>query len=222
MSEVKMGGKPKTRILALGGQDVLDVLVSRNDGGTKLTKGLKERAAERFGDKVTIELVSEPGATLEALAGWKAPADLPDVVLVSTLSDVTGQGRMDVSQLHEHGKNAIRALKGSGAHIFVMNISTVDPNDAVTNYFGLENDTAALRAHKVALTLIDLSHELGISIIDSDRLLAEMGAERHVESVGRYSAEASEVLCEEILRVLADYGFFEERPLVVQAGRGGS
>jgi hypothetical protein len=101
-------------------------------------------------------------------------------------------------------------------------VSTVDPEDTVTNYHALEDDTPALRAHKVALTLIDLSHELGISIIDADRLLAEMGGERNVEGVGRYSPEASEVLCDEVLRILADYGFFEERPLVVQAGRGGS
>lgn len=217
-----MGGKPKTRILALGGQDLADVLLSRNDGGTKLAKGLKEKAAEQFGDKFAIEIVSEPGATLEALANWKAPDQLPDVVLVSTLSDVAGVGKLDISRLHEDGKGAIRALKGSGAHVLVLNVSTVDPDDSVTNYHGLENDTPALRAHKMALTLIDLSHELGISIIDADRLLAEMGAEKNTESVGRYTPAGSEVVCDEVLRVLADYGFFEERPLVVQAGRGAS
>lgn len=222
MADVKMGGKPKLQILALGGQELTDVLAARSEGGTKLARGLKEKAAEQFGGKVQVDVASQPGARLGTFADWKAPSESPDVVLVSTLSDVVGPGRLDVSRLHEEGKNAIKALKGSGAHVFVMNVSTVDPNDTVTNYHALEDDTPALRAHKVALTLIDLSHELGVSIIDADRLLAEMGAERNVEGVGRYSPEASEALCDEVLRILADYGFFEERPLVVQAGRGGS
>ena len=222
MAVVKMGGQPKLQILAFGDQELTDVLAGRSDGGTKLARGLKEKAAERFGGKVQVDIASQPGTQLGALTDWSATAQTPDVVLVSTLSDVVGPGRLDVSRFHEDGKNAIKSLKGLGAHVLVMNVSTVDPDDAVTNYHALSDDTPALRAHKVALSLIDLSHELGISIIDADRLLAEMGAERNVEQVGRYSPEASEVLCDEVLRVLADYGFFEERPLVVQAGRGGS
>lgn len=221
MADAKMGGRPKLQILALGGQELTDVLAGRSEGGTKLARGLKEKAAEQFGGKVQVDISYQPGTRLGALSGWSAPADSLDVVLVSTLSDVVGPGRLDVSRLHEDGKNAIKSLRGSGAHVLVMNVSTVDPDDTVTNYHDLEDDTPALRAHKIALTLIDLSHELGISIIDADRLLAELGAERNVEGIGRYSPDASEVLCNEVLRVLADYGFFEERPLVVQAGRGG-
>ncbi|HJU81952.1 MAG TPA: hypothetical protein VJ796_09420 [Acidimicrobiia bacterium] len=222
MSEVKMGGKPILSILAVGGQELIDVLLAKSDGGTKLDKGLPERATDRFGDRFRIEVSNQTGVTLGALADWTPSAEGPDVILISTLPDVIAPGRIDLSALHEDGKAAIRALKGSGGHLVFMNVSTVEPNDFVSSYHGLTNDTPSLRAHKVALTLIDLSYQHGVSIIDADRLLAEMGAERHVEAIGRYSAEASEVICDEVLRVLADYGFFEERPLVVQAGRGGS
>lgn len=219
MTDAKMGGKPNLVILAIGGQDLTDILANRQDGGSKLDKGLRDRVAERFDGEFKVALRSQPGATMRDLANWVA-TEASDIVLVSTLADVTGIGQIEVSRLHEEGQTAMKALKASGAHVIVFNVSTFDPSDTVTNYHGLEHDTPALRAHKVALTLIDLSAEQGISIVDADRLLAEMGAQRHVESIGRYSSEATEVLCEEVLRVITDYGFFEERPLMVQAGRG--
>lgn len=222
MPQAKMGGKPVLRLLALGGPELTDVLQSRADGGGKLDHGLRDRVATRYDGRVDVALTRSEGATFATLAE-RAPliGNDVDVVLISTHSEVEGAGRLDVERLRADGRRVFEAFKEAGAHILVLNTSTVDPRDHVTNYYGHEDDTPSLRAHKVALALIDLSYEQGVSIIDADRLLAELGAETHVESLGRYSAEASEVVCDEVVRVLADYGFFEERPLVVQAGRGG-
>jgi hypothetical protein len=106
------------------------------------------------------------------------------------------------------------------AHVVIFNCSTIDPDDNVHNYHGIE-DTTALRIHRLNLALMELSCQEGISIIDVERLISEMGGERHVLAPCRYSDEAYEAIGQEFLRVLADIGFFENRPLVLQVGQRG-
>jgi hypothetical protein len=67
---------------------------------------------------------------------------------------------------------------------------------------------------------MELSVREGISVIDVERLVAEHGASRHVLQAGRYSPQVNQAICQELLRVLEDIGFFEDRPLVMQVGRG--
>jgi hypothetical protein len=64
-----------------------------------------------------------------------------------------------------------------------------------------------------------LSQELGISIIDIDRVLGEGG----LRLDGDISAERDPlpVLRTETLRVIEDYGYFDDRPITAQLGRIG-
>lgn len=130
-------------------------------------------------------------------------------------------GSVSVERFRDHFIRLVGEIKKRlGCHIIVFNCSSFDPDDHTRNYHGLE-DTLALRAHRLNLALMDISTEEGISIVDTDRILAEMGGGRHVVRPFRYSTEACEAICEEFIRILQDIGFFERRPLVKQVGRAG-
>lgn len=208
------------RVLLVGGADLLDVVAGKNAGGNKLALGLAERIAQEFEGKYSIELETRPGAPvsgmIEHLASVKS--DAPDVVILSFFADLLANGRLDIDAFRDEAREVCKFLKEAGSYVLIANVCTFHREDTTTNYFTVPADTPSLRAHKVAASILDLSHELGISVIDADRLLAEVGAFNHVESLGHYSAEASGLVCDEILRILTDYGFFEERPLMAQAG----
>jgi hypothetical protein len=130
-------------------------------------------------------------------------------------------GLLPAARFQENLAWLIRAVKERlDAHVLVYNASTVEPGDQVHNYHGRE-DTWALRVHQFNLAVMELSVREGISFIDVERLVAEHGAYRHVRQAGRYSSEVYEAIRREFRRVLEDIGFFEDRPLVVQAGREG-
>ena len=104
------------------------------------------------------------------------------------------------------------------AHVIFLNCSSVDPDDRVHAYTG-RGETWSLRAHRFNLALMELSSLEGISIVDVDRLVAELGGADHVLGRLRYSWEARRAIAEELVYVLEDIGFFEPRPLVAQIGR---
>jgi hypothetical protein len=126
----------------------------------------------------------------------------------------TAQSAANWTQIVQHIKQRL------DAHVLIYNCSTVDPHDHIDNYHGKE-DNKELRTHKLDLALMHLSVQEGISIIDVDRLIAEMGAQEHVRSWCDYSDEAHEAIKYEFLRVVEDIGFFENRPLLMQLGRKG-
>lgn len=218
----KMGGQPRLRILAIGGADLTDVIASTKNGGSKLTSGLSEKLADAYQGKFTVDVTNHHAVTMKEL-GDIIPGlnGDPDVVLLSVLSDVTGKGHLDTDSFEAEARKVANSLKDKGAHVIFSNVSTIDPLDTVTNYHGLQDDPPSLRAHKTALAILDLSNQLGVSVVDADRLLAEMGAAPHVEKIGHYDAEASDIVCEEIKRILEDYGFFENRPVMAQSGKRG-
>ena len=112
----------------------------------------------------------------------------------------------------------IRAVKEElGSYIIVYNCSPLDPEDHTHNYHGLD-DTLSLRIRQLHLALIGLSLEEGISIVDVERIAAEFG-EESVPSALTYSDQANAAICKEFVRILADIGFFEARPLMMQIGR---
>jgi hypothetical protein len=130
-------------------------------------------------------------------------------------------GQLSAARSQENLRRLIAAVKERlDAHVLVFNCSSIDPDDNVHNYHGRE-DTTALHIHRLNLALMELSCQEGISIIDVERLISEMGGERHVVAPCRYSDEAYEAVGQEFLRVLADIGFFEPRPLIMQIGQRG-
>lgn len=222
VTTTKMGGQPRLRILAIGGAELTDVIASRNSGGGKLTSGLNEKLAASYEGKFVVEITNHPAVTMKEL-GDIVPSlnGNPDVVLVSVLADVTGKGHLDTDSFEGDARKVANSLKEKGAHVIFSNVSTIDPDDTVTNYHGLQDDPPSLRAHKTGLAILDLSNQLGVSVVDVDRLLAEIGAAPHVERIGHYDSEASDIICEEIKRILEDYGFFENRPVMAQSGKRG-
>lgn len=223
MSADRFGGQPKLHVLAVGATELFDFLLSMERGGGKLDSGLQERVSETYGGRFEIDLETLPGAPLAELSDRLVNLErTPDVIVLSVLPDVLRDGSLDIDEFRSDSGRLCGMLKDMGIYVLIANIATFDPLDSVTNYSDVIGDTPSLRAHKVAAAIIYLSNELGISVIDADRLLAEMGAANHVESIGRYSAAACAVICSEVQHILEDYGFFEERPLVLQAGKQAS
>lgn len=133
--------------------------------------------------------------------------------------DYEPQGLIPVERFQQEFARLVAEIKERlAAHIIVFNCFTYDPDDRTRGYSGVQ-DTPALRALKLNLALIDISTDAGISIVDVDRVMAELGGASHVSKAFRYSPQACELIRDEFFRVLQDIGFFERRPLVMQVGR---
>ncbi len=226
-----MSDRRTLKLFVKGNADIVNAVLSKNDGGVRLTSGVRELVAASFpGSSVTVD--SEPshgfGELRRELAAGTTKINTmqPDVVVLSLADDVAALADQPavteevLAALQEDLVAAITAIKELGAHILVANVSTFDPGDATTNYHGLAPEPFALRAHRLDLMLVGVSHTNGISVIDVDRLLAEHGAASVVRRPAHYNAEGCSIIADEVVRILEDYGFFDDRPLVAQVGAG--
>lgn len=222
------------RLFLRGNRHLVDAVLSHADGGTRLSSGARERVAESYGGGVEIQVATEPcqgvssfrqalesgpdrvgGSPLTAAFAFQ-----PHIVLMSLEPDLVAESPTDAERFREDLHEVIRLVKGElGSHVIVLTASTIDPEEIVSNYHGLDPEPASLRAHRLDLAVMKLSFEEGISLIDADRLLAEIGAREHVHGFLDYSPEACEALCGEFIRVIEDYGFLDDRPLIPQVGR---
>ncbi|AFY35394.1 hypothetical protein [Calothrix sp. PCC 7507] len=127
-------------------------------------------------------------------------------------------GLLSIEESQTNFSQLIQLLKEkTGAYIICYNCCDFDPSDRTTNYYQQE-DTLSIRIQKLNLALIKLSIQEGISIIDVESVLAELGTEQHILKALEYSLAAEEAICQEFLRVVEDVGFFEHRPLLMQIG----
>jgi hypothetical protein len=231
MAEPRLGGREVVRIFVKANEDATDGLLSIKEGGRKLDNGLADLVRAKYGPRLRLEILHEssgPAAEVrgEIEAGFsRLLEEAPDVVVLSIQPDLVGgpvhadSGRLNVEAIQRDLLEIVRRLKESGSRVIFFNGSTVDPLDLTSNYHGITGDTVPLRVHKLDLLVLELSVLEGISVIDVDRLVAEMGALKHVTATMDYSPDACEAICQELLRVLEDYGFFEERPLLTQIGQ---
>lgn len=113
----------------------------------------------------------------------------------------------------------LKIRDASGAHVVLFGASTIG-EPMITTYAGHPDDHR-LRAHRVNAAQIRLSMVLGVSVVDVDRVIANVGAEGEVAGPLDYNARAVNAICSEIDYVLDDIGFFENRPLVAQVGQEG-
>lgn len=128
-------------------------------------------------------------------------------------------GLLSAEQSQANFSQLVQLLKEkTGAYIICYNCCDFDPSDRTTNYYQQE-DPLSIHIQKLNLALIKLSMQEGISIIDVESVLAELGAGQHVMAALNYSSEACNAICQEFLRILIDVGFFENRPLLKQLGR---
>lgn len=231
------GDRASVRFLVAGRGDVVASLMGKEAGGTKLEIGFAERLLERFGDRVATEVVFEPCPDLSTLLSdlKSASPALPvvqrmrkehfDVLVTSLWADLssplheTASGSVRAAAFLQHLLDLIRTIKEEfGCHMIFMNASTIDPVNHVSNYSRVSVEPAFLTANRLNLALIRASVEEGISIVDVDRLIAELGAADNVEGFLDYSVAGSDAICNELIRVVDDYGFFDDRPLLMQIG----
>ncbi len=102
----------------------------------------------------------------------------------------------DLRRLAEHAV-------AMGAELLVLNVSTVTPEEKVTSFVA-GAEPLAIRATKIDLMLDRLAPELNFSVVDVDRIVAELGAGAHVTASGRYTDEACEAIAEEAMATIAE------------------
>ena len=173
---------------------------------------------------MTIRFEASDGIAswLEELSGEATGSSLaefrPDIVITSIESDLEGLGQPESEHVQhwvDQATQTVGAVKDkTGANVFWMNTTTVDSREHVSNYHGAAEETRSLRIQRLSLALVGLSHELGISVIDVDRVLAEIGLDHLQDDAARNA-----VIRQEVFRVLEDYGYFDDRPIAVQVGQ---
>jgi len=218
------------KLFVVGGADIVDAAVSRADGGAKLDKGVRELVASEY-PHVAIETLHEgPGSFADLRSSLESGdsaliAEQPQIVLLSIAHDVMGLDSVGVNvedgvhRIESDLVSVIDLIKEKvGAHVLVANVSTLDPAQTVFNYHDIDVEPVSLRAHRLDLMLVGVSHREGISVIDVDRKIAELGGAIGVTAALNYSEPGCRTIAAEIVRVIDDYGFFDDRPLLAQVG----
>ncbi|HEX5095551.1 MAG TPA: hypothetical protein VFX21_06035, partial [Acidimicrobiia bacterium] len=104
----------------------------------------------------------------------------------------------------------ITLLSQTGVYVVVLNGSTVVPDDVAHCYRDGE-ETPALIMHRLNAALMELAAGEGISILDADRVIAELGGEHHVTGLLSYSDVANDALCAELVAILNESGYLDGR-----------
>ena len=201
-------------VLLQASHDVLD----------SLSRGLAAAVEELTQGSTAVELRRASADTAEGLleelrTDQASLADV-DLIVLSVASEVRRSGSAaEAAHRYEAAMEELTGLaKERGVHVFVFNASSFDPDDTTSCYAAVA-DTPALLVQHLNHSVIRLSMLDGISIIDADRIVAEVGGRSHVDGLLSYSQHVGDLLCQELVRVLEEYGFFEERPLLAQVGR---
>lgn len=210
-----------------------DVVMSRAEGGQLLDRGLRDLTEERY-PGTDLKVSTTPSAGFAALRRQLESGDSdliaasPDVVIL-TVADEVVRFYQDGNTSHESVQvieDDLRAIVNEiktkvQAHILISSLSTLDPSDPMYTLHGQSEEPFTLRAQRLNLMLVGVSHQEGISIIDVDRIIAEVGGSESVTGPGRYNASGAAAVLNEIVRILDDYGFMDDRPLMEQVGAKG-
>jgi hypothetical protein len=223
------------RVLALGNDVVRNAFMGTGEGGEHLESGLAAALAAAHSDyELNVTYSDYDGLselrtrlqhdTLQALYGVT-----PRIVILGMSREVErlAQRSTDpheaIARLREDLVGVFDAIKADcDAHVVAIGVSTFDPGDPVSNLHGFAEEPVMLRCHRINLALFQTSHEVGLSVIDVDRLVAEAGGGRVVPAPLALSPDGSALVRDETLRVLFDYGFFDERSLIAQVGNRGA
>jgi len=235
MQELKMGGKPTLNLLIWAGSDVANSLLSFQEGGAKLHRGIRDLVQEKYAGKFEVKIIQKLWPSSERVLQKEGNAsdfalennvengldETIDIVVFSIESALNNSEdrALSVERYSQNLVEIVRLIKEKmGAYIIFFNCCALDPEDRLHNYHNRE-DSFSVRVQKLNLALMKLSMQEGISIIDVDYILGELGGDRHVLQALDYSAAAWEAISLEFLRVIEDVGFFEHRPLLVQIGK---
>jgi hypothetical protein len=212
-------------IAVLGGQDLDDSTLTVAAGGRCLTKGIDEVLAERHPDRPRPTLVRVAAHDVYSLASdhdeLRRAAEAADVILRSVEPDlaVPFPGAELGDRFFEAWTTFIDICKQAECRVIALNGCTFDPADHTTRHTA--DEVAPTRLQRFNLALVELSMAEGISVLDVDRIVAEHGAGDHVEGLLRYDRVLCEAVRDQLADVIDDYGFFDERPVLVQQGKRG-
>lgn len=163
-------------------------------------------SAARDGDTtlVIFSLLNDmiPGPVHQHQAsGWLLQVDPSDI-------DEASQGWLDSQcepaaelEAEDTAKNLERifaALQASGQKTVVFNVSTYDPDDQTHHFTAETIDSFSVRANRLIAYLETLAQEFGVSVVDVDGAVAELGAIAHVVKPGEFSAEAADFITEDV------------------------
>lgn len=141
------------------------------------------------------------------------------LVILSVDADLTSSEPVDPSEFRRSMIEAIQSIKNtSGARVIVLNASSYDPTETISNHQLASEPPLSVTAHRLNLEAMRLSFDEGISILDTDRILAELGGQEHIPAFLSYSPTARQAIVDELVSVIADYGFFDDRPILEQVG----
>jgi hypothetical protein len=229
----RSGGAPILKVLLKGGEDMRRAILVSPDG-PQLSPAVGEAVRQRSNGSTELDVrmeAAEPVAAIlsELRTGAAAPPSPgaprgtllldwePDIVGLSLAADVLSAE--DADDFFGNGAECIRLMKEHvGAHILLLNASSVNSADLAPNAQRADFQLT-LKIHKLNQAAIQLSVLEGISLVDVDRMVAEVGADGNVLGTCHYSDALEVDIGNEVVRILDDYGYFEERPLVQQVGR---
>jgi hypothetical protein len=220
-----LAGKSPVRVHVIGSRHHADTMVSTADGGSVLDRAVAEVVADRYPGvtvDVTVEHVDDFGDLRSRLeAGDRPPADVVILSVDDEVRRLPGRSidaRAAVAAVEADLTAIVAVYKAAGTRVIVANACTVDPDSWPRSYAGRDEEPVSLRAHRLDAMLVRVSHDLGISVVDIDRALAEIGAVGKLDAAMVYGPEAAARIADEAVAVLADYGFFDDRPLLEQVG----
>jgi hypothetical protein len=205
-----LGGAPLLPLLLVGRGSVVERLAAPGPDG------LAQAVTTATAGAVTVQITrTDPGdsSLLDALPGLADQAQRHPVTVLALEGDLPDRWPADFEAAKAALSDGVRALKSAGTRIIAVGVSTLDPS-------GPSADAAAAErsAHELGLALLELSVDEGISVLDTDRIVAELGGGAHVRGFLDYDSVVHDRLVDTMVEILADYGFFEARPLVPQVG----
>jgi hypothetical protein len=186
--------------------------------------GIADAVAEHTGG--AVEVIVRPRVVVgvdqlaDQLAADPSLLEGADVLLVSVAAELARDRHgADLEHHVTTGlERVVASCKARGVRVFACNLSTFDPGTETFRYDD-KPEPRALRAHRLNAVLVAISMLDGISIVDIDRVIGRFGAGAGVEALGQYTAAGRREVVTEVVRVLDDYGFFDDRPLLEQLGQ---
>jgi len=137
---------------------------------------------------------------------WRAWSDADRQWLRATFEPAP---LLDVATSMRHLEAVVARLRAQrDVPVLVYNLSSVVPGDTVHNYAGL-GETLSLRIRRYNLALCELSQRIGISVIDVDAIVAQVGVANAKLDARHLRAEGARRVAAEVVRVLDDLGCFD-------------
>jgi hypothetical protein len=149
---------------------------------------------------------------IEAAANAVGGTEVPDLTVLVFDGDLPDRWP-GIDRARHDLTAAVVELKATGTRIVAISAATVDPTR--TSRAAREQERTA---HELDLVLFELSIAEGISVLDVDRIVAELGGRDHLDGFLDYGTVALDRITAGLVAIVEDYGFLEERPLLPQVG----